>query len=198
MAQHVNADSPAEPLAVAERMHPIQQAFQDCLTLFIEKGLIAEPSITKCQSALICEALSTLDFTAHLTRERALDDAPSVEPADLTNADGQHHVAAAANRSEDAAPRQNEVTAPAPPPASKGASKTKGKNIDAQMLKLLEDHHNCYGWSAQDFADRLGCAKSTVLATKAWNNIILARAMRRAELTSPTGALSGGRWNRRK
>lgn len=71
-------------------------------------------------------------------------------------------------------------------------AKRKGKAIDGAMLKMLADDQLLYDWSARQFAERLDCQKSTVLATKAWKQVMLARAARAAERLTGTGAFNGG------
>ena len=49
---------------------------------------------------------------------------------------------------------------------------TKGKAINAQMLKVLDQKPESRNWSAQQWADHLGCAKSTVGTCQVWKNTL--------------------------
>ena len=83
------------------------------------------------------------------------------------------------------------------PPAGKGMSeedtspadtqpskKSKGKNIDARMLKALADNREAFGWSARQWAQHFDCAESTVKETKTWKEHLKAcRAEQAAEHT---------------
>ena len=61
----------------------------------------------------------------------------------------------------------------------------RGKNIDAQMVKVMLENQESAGWSAQQWADRLGCAKSTIAGTKTWKERLNAvRAMQAADAAS--------------
>jgi hypothetical protein len=51
------------------------------------------------------------------------------------------------------------------------APKTKGKRIDEKMLAMIRDDSERMYWPAQQWADTLHCAKSTVLDTKSWREI---------------------------
>jgi hypothetical protein len=57
----------------------------------------------------------------------------------------------------------------------------KGKCINEQMLKKLEEDPGRIGWGVRDWAEHLGCSVSTVQGTKAWENILTSRALREAE-----------------
>jgi hypothetical protein len=55
------------------------------------------------------------------------------------------------------------------PQAPEGRGRgAKGRNIDAQMLKVMAENAESHGWSAREWADYLGCAKSTVVGTPTW------------------------------
>ncbi len=71
------------------------------------------------------------------------------------------------------------VAAPAPQPADAGL-KTKGKNIDARMLKTLADEPESTGWSSEDWADRLKCTSGTVRQTNTWKKHLPALRAREA------------------
>jgi hypothetical protein len=60
------------------------------------------------------------------------------------------------------------------PSATNAEKKTKGKNIDARMLKVLADNKESYGWSAAQWADHLKCAESTVKDTPTWKGQLAA------------------------
>jgi hypothetical protein len=60
-------------------------------------------------------------------------------------------------------------------PSKRGINQTttqkravKGKHIDAQMLKVLAEKPESYGWSARQWADELKCSDGTVKATNTW------------------------------
>jgi hypothetical protein len=58
----------------------------------------------------------------------------------------------------------------------------KGKNIDAQMLKIMADNVESHGWSARQWADHLVCSPGTVKETKTWKERLkAARATRAAD-----------------
>jgi hypothetical protein len=58
----------------------------------------------------------------------------------------------------------------------------KGKQINERMLKKLqEDKENCLYLSVKDWADHLGCSKSTVHGTNTWEMILTARGLGEAE-----------------
>jgi hypothetical protein len=52
---------------------------------------------------------------------------------------------------------------PADPP-----KKTKGKHIDERMLGVIRDNSEAMYWSSPQWADNLGCGKSTVIESKTW------------------------------
>ena len=63
--------------------------------------------------------------------------------------------------------------------------KGKGKNINARMLETLGKNNESYGWSAQQWADALGCVRGTIGETYTWTvtlNRIKARLKVDAEL----------------
>jgi hypothetical protein len=55
---------------------------------------------------------------------------------------------------------------------TKQRKETKGKHIDARILKLLSDRPESVSWSGQQIADALGCGKSTVMESATWKNTI--------------------------
>jgi hypothetical protein len=60
--------------------------------------------------------------------------------------------------------------------------KTKGKNIDARMLKKLADDPVSANWSARQWADYLHCSAGTVKETKTWKERLkAARAIQAAD-----------------
>ena len=48
----------------------------------------------------------------------------------------------------------------------------KGKQIDARMLAMIRDDSESIYWSAEEWAKKLRCSKSTVVATKTWKETI--------------------------
>jgi hypothetical protein len=44
----------------------------------------------------------------------------------------------------------------------------KRKHVDERMLAAIRDNHEAVYWSAQQWADKLNCAKSTVVESKTW------------------------------
>lgn len=60
-----------------------------------------------------------------------------------------------------------------------GDKKTKGKNIDARMLKVMAENPECLDWSSRQWAAELSCAESTVREGRTWKVLLPnARAMR--------------------
>lgn len=58
----------------------------------------------------------------------------------------------------------------------------KGKNIDAQMLKVMAENAESHGWSLREWAVHLNCARGTVGETKTWKERLkAARATRAAD-----------------
>jgi hypothetical protein len=49
-----------------------------------------------------------------------------------------------------------------------GTQKTKGKNIDAKMMKTLAAKPESIDWPSGRWADELDCAESTVRGTDTW------------------------------
>lgn len=71
----------------------------------------------------------------------------------------------------------NSVSAPLPVTCN-----TKGKNIDARMLKVFAERPESHGWTARQWAEHLGCAHSTIVGTNTWNDRLKAiRAMNAAD-----------------
>jgi hypothetical protein len=80
---------------------------------------------------------------------------------------------------------------------TKNVKKTKGKNINAAMKKHLETNPESLGWTIRQWADYLHCSVSTVQNTATWKGIMVARAMREAEMSanSKTGRKTDRRRN---
>jgi hypothetical protein len=67
------------------------------------------------------------------------------------------------------------------PPASKRDRRTKGRDIDGQILKMIIEDRTRIWWSAREFGKRLSCRHSTVTGCKTWTRFILpAREMERS------------------
>jgi hypothetical protein len=79
---------------------------------------------------------------------------------------------------DDALPRPQPAHAPSVPNLSAGR---RGKNIDAKMRKLLGDDSSRMGWTAEAWAERLDCSKSTVAGTDTWEQIRVMRERERIE-----------------
>jgi hypothetical protein len=75
--------------------------------------------------------------------------------------------------------------------------KSKGKDINSQILIMLSDDLERYSWSARQWAEALGCSAGTVKETKSWAQIRAYRGATAAERISPSGLLAGGRKRRR-
>lgn len=68
---------------------------------------------------------------------------------------------------------------PDDPPRTSAAPK---RSVNARMLeKIQTDLATCSGWTAQQWADYLGCVKSSVVATAAWKDLAMGRERQRAE-----------------
>lgn len=70
-------------------------------------------------------------------------------------------------------PQAGAVTQPASPLARlqeqpEQVRGTKGKNIDARMLKVMHENAESHGWSLRQWAAHLDCATSTIAGTKTW------------------------------
>lgn len=72
------------------------------------------------------------------------------------------------------------------PPVPQKSKKTKGKNIEARMLKLFMDEpHEVASWSLRQWALALDCAESTVCGTGVWKNKLTAvKALHRVDRRS--------------
>jgi hypothetical protein len=75
-----------------------------------------------------------------------------------------------------------------PPPTTVNATHSprapgsrKGKRINEWMKEMLEKDATRLNWSAQDWAEKLGCSKSTVAGTPTWRMILDTRTLREAE-----------------
>jgi hypothetical protein len=76
------------------------------------------------------------------------------------------------------------------------AENTKGKNVNGQMLVMLQKDASCVNWSARKWADRLDCSVSTVQGTTAWKNILTTRGLQAADAINRGG--EGRRTDRRR
>ena len=61
-------------------------------------------------------------------------------------------------------------------PSSKKRRGTKGKDINGQMLKVLQGNCSAQDWTSAEWAEQLRCADSTVRGSKAWRNLSDANA----------------------
>jgi len=82
---------------------------------------------------------------------------------------------------------QNGVTSPVHPPGQIGALQGlagKGgrkKGINGRMLDMLSKNHEAIGWTCSRWAKELKCAPSSVVETRAWQDLKMGRERRRAE-----------------
>lgn len=60
----------------------------------------------------------------------------------------------------------------------------KGKRVNEKMLAFLTKNPESLGWSAQDWADKFGCSKSTVHGTLAWKRVKDTRTIAKASAAS--------------
>lgn len=68
----------------------------------------------------------------------------------------------------------------------------KGKRINERILGKLQQYPDSLYWSAQQWADALGCSKSTIAETPTWKTTIrAARAMQQAERETRQGRSQG-------
>jgi len=58
------------------------------------------------------------------------------------------------------------------------AEGTKGKRINERILGMLQQKTESLGWSAQQWADALGCSKSTIVETHTWKTTLSAAKAR--------------------
>lgn len=83
-------------------------------------------------------------------------------------------------------PPAGQCKAPASVPATRKKA-GRGKNVNACMAAALQDNPDARGWSAEDWAGRLGCAKSSVIGTKTWRLIQSVRKMDAADAAGGRG-----------
>jgi len=77
--------------------------------------------------------------------------------------------------------------------------KTRGKNIDAKMLKVMAENAESHGWSARQWAEHLKCSDGTVKGTKTWKERLkAARATAAADAASKMDQSHTSRSGRRK
>ena len=57
--------------------------------------------------------------------------------------------------------------------------------INARMIDLIHDPET-HAWSSQKFAVKLGCSKSSIVATAAWKELATAREMARQDRATTT------------
>jgi hypothetical protein len=102
--------------------------------------------------------------------------------------------------------RRNTILHPADPAPvltkvekAAGVKHTKGKGIDARMLKVLLENFESHGWSATQWANHLGCASGTVKGTPTWKEKLKAtRAIQKAEAATRSAKSGAPRGKRRK
>jgi len=59
--------------------------------------------------------------------------------------------------------------------APAGGRKKSKATANARMLETMEKDPNCKGWTTKQWAARLKCAQSTVVATRAWKKLAMLR-----------------------
>lgn len=69
---------------------------------------------------------------------------------------------------EAATPTATAERATVPPMAVDEPRKVKGKRVNARMMEQIAKSGECLKWSAQRWADFIGCSKTTVIRTHAW------------------------------
>lgn len=79
----------------------------------------------------------------------------------------------------------------APAPSGGTTKKTKGKAIDARMLKVMAEKVDSWGWSARQWAEYLQCSDGTVKATKTWRDRL--RAIRSGMAVESAERMDGTR-----
>jgi hypothetical protein len=57
----------------------------------------------------------------------------------------------------------------------------KGKRINERMMAILTDNPDSVNWTAEQWGQRLGCSKSTIAETRAWETALTARKLAEAE-----------------
>jgi len=55
------------------------------------------------------------------------------------------------------------------------------KNVNARMIEKITQNHEAMGWTSPEWARQLTCAKSSVVATRTWKDLTMARERKRAE-----------------
>jgi hypothetical protein len=74
---------------------------------------------------------------------------------------------------------RGEIASPDTGQTTKG--NTKGKNIEAKMLKEMADNPESHGWSARKWGRRLRCSHTTILGLAIWKRLAEARALAAVE-----------------
>jgi hypothetical protein len=94
-----------------------------------------------------------------------------------------------------AGPTAGPAPHPGPSPEKQAtARERKGKNVDARILKKLEEDPESLWWPARKWARVLGCHYTTVIESRTWKQrILVARAIQAVERVGRTGQLDGGR-----
>jgi hypothetical protein len=122
-------------------------------------------------------ALTEAGEHAWLALDTRLDQALSLNPSNYAAVKAAVRNAVLAMI---AAATGGQAGTPATPSAAQGNANrgTKGKNIDARMLKVMAENQESHGWSARQWADHLDCSDGTVKDTKTWKERLkAARAM---------------------
>ena len=79
---------------------------------------------------------------------------------------------------------------------AEGEPETKGKEINKKMLVMLQEDATRYEWSAEEWAARFKCSKSSIHATKSWKTIMAMRAKDAVENDKPFDRRRVGKKNR--
>jgi hypothetical protein len=69
----------------------------------------------------------------------------------------------------------------APQTAAEPVSRPVKTTVNARMIETLQKRPEANGWSAQQWAVHLGCAKSTVAGTSTWDALKVTKASAKIE-----------------
>jgi hypothetical protein len=66
--------------------------------------------------------------------------------------------------------------------ATPQARRPKGESVNDKLRRMMDSNEDgCVDWTAEQFAERLGCGKSTVVESEAWDTLMGARAYKKAD-----------------
>jgi hypothetical protein len=96
----------------------------------------------------------------------------------------KHHILGATNKPFETFPNGNK-------------GKSRGKNIDARMLKVMAENQDSYNWTARKWSIHLQCSDGTIKGTKTWKERLKAGraliAVQEATKMEQSGRHSNGR-----